>query len=92
MAFHLHGSSTALNMLPARQTELQSAYVHRHHAMAAAVIVHYLPLHLPARWGAEVNAKITPAFFTWLVGPMEIEEAEVQDQMQRSSVHIKRCR
>eukprot|EP00891_Asterochloris_glomerata_P009964 jgi/Astpho2/9964/e_gw1.00153.58.1_t len=45
-----------------------------------------------SRWGAEVNAKITPAFFTWLVGPMQIEEAEVQGQMQRSSVHIKRCR
>ena len=32
------------------------------------------------------------AFFTWLVGPMETEEAEVNGQLQRSVVKIKRCR
>lgn len=77
-------------MLPGRQTDFRSAYVPVRHGMAE--LVQYLTLHLPGRWGAEVNAKITPAFFTWLVGPMQIEEAEVQGQMQRSSVHIKRCR
>lgn len=44
------------------------------------------------RWGAEVNAKITPAFFTWLVGPMEARDVEIDGQTQKSSVHIKRCR
>jgi hypothetical protein len=25
-----------------------------------------------SKWGAELNARITPAFFTWLVGPMKV--------------------
>lgn len=29
-------------------------------------------------WGAELNAQITPAFFSWLVGPCTIEEAEIK--------------
>lgn len=45
-----------------------------------------------SKWGAELNARITPAFFTWLVGPMQTEIAEVNGIQQRSSVHIKRCR
>ena len=47
---------------------------------------------MPHRWGAEVNARITPAFFTWLVGPMEARDVEIGGATQRSSVHIKRCR
>ncbi|KAL0050418.1 hypothetical protein WJX82_010875 [Trebouxia sp. C0006] len=45
-----------------------------------------------SKWGAELNARITPAFFTWLVGPMFTETADVNGVQQRSSVHIKRCR
>lgn len=45
-----------------------------------------------SKWGAQLNAKITPAFFTWLVGPMETVEVEVNGQVQQSGVHIKRCR
>lgn len=45
-----------------------------------------------SKWGAEANAWITPTFFTWLVGPMEIEEAEIEGIRQHSQVHIKRCR
>lgn len=45
-----------------------------------------------SKWGAELNAKITPAFFTWLVGPMYTETTDVNGIQQRSSVHIKRCR
>ena len=45
-----------------------------------------------SKWGAELNARITPAFFTWLVGPMQTEEVDVNGVMQKSSVHIKRCR
>ena len=45
-----------------------------------------------SKWGTELNARITPAFFTWLVGPMQTETAEVSGIQQRSSVHIKRCR
>ena len=46
-----------------------------------------------SRWGAELNARITPAFFTWLVGPMETAEAELPGgQRQQSAVAIKRCR
>jgi hypothetical protein len=37
--------------------------------------------------------QITPAFFTWLVGPMETVEATMEDGgVQRSGVHIQRCR
>lgn len=45
-----------------------------------------------SKWGAELNARITPAFFTWLVGPMQTQIAEVGGIQQRSSVHIIRCR
>ena len=31
-------------------------------------------------------------FFPWLVGPMSIQEAEVDGQPLRSAVHIERCR
>ena len=37
--------------------------------------------------------QITPAFFTWLVGPMQTVEATADDgEVQRSGVHIERCR
>jgi hypothetical protein len=45
-----------------------------------------------SKWGAEVNAKITPAFFTWLVGPMDTQDVEVDGVLQKSKVYIKRCR
>ena len=46
-----------------------------------------------SRWGAELNAQITPRFFAWLVGPMEVAEATLPDgTVQRSSVKIERCR
>ncbi|PSC68169.1 beta-carotene isomerase chloroplastic-like [Micractinium conductrix] len=46
-----------------------------------------------SRWGAELNVRITPAFFAWLVGPMEAAEAEVDGgATQWSAVKIKRCR
>eukprot|EP00899_Mesostigma_viride_P004820 jgi/Mesvir1/14339/Mv09747-RA.1 len=45
-----------------------------------------------SKWGAEVNAQITPRFFTWLVGPMDIREEPVNGVLQKSTVHIKKCR
>ena len=50
-----------------------------------------------SKWGAEVNAFITPAFFTWLVGPMKTIEVEIsksdgQSVIQKSGVQIERCR
>lgn len=45
-----------------------------------------------SKWGAELNAKITPAFFTWLVGPMETTDVEIGGAKQKSGVHIKKCR
>ncbi|CAG9464934.1 unnamed protein product [Pedinophyceae sp. YPF-701] len=46
-----------------------------------------------SKWGAELNARITPAFFEWLVGEMETVEVTLPDgTVQRSGVEIKRCR
>ena len=46
-----------------------------------------------SKWGAELNARITPAFFTWLVGPMQTQEATADNGVvQHSAVHIERCR
>jgi hypothetical protein len=45
-----------------------------------------------SRWGAEANATLTLSFFGWLVGPMTVEEIEVDGVPQRSGVLIKRCR
>jgi len=42
--------------------------------IGAPVVSETVPLQ---RLGAELNAQITPAFFTWLVGPCTIEEAQV---------------
>lgn len=51
-------------------------------------------------WGAELNARITPAFFSWLVGPMETRSAEIPKPgdphgtlvTAQSAVYIKKCR
>jgi hypothetical protein len=50
-----------------------------------------------SKWGAEINAKITPAFFTWLVGPMKTVEVEFERPngeivVQNSGVQIEKCR
>lgn len=46
-----------------------------------------------SKWGAELNARITPAFFQWLVGPCEPVDIEVPGAgTQRSGVKIQRCR
>ena len=46
-----------------------------------------------SKWGAQLNARITPAFFTWLVGPMQTEEVDIEGQgSMRSAVHIEKCR
>ena len=50
-----------------------------------------------SKWGAEINAKITPKFFEWLVGPMQAIEVEFERPngervVQNSGVHIERCR
>jgi hypothetical protein len=61
-----------------------------------------------SKWGAELNAKITPTFFNFLVGPMEtivvdipVEQAAEGAKkdankdgyvVQKSGVHIKKCR
>lgn len=48
------------------------------------------------RRNAEFNAWITTLGFTWLVGPSEITEAEVEfegrKEVWKSGVHIKKCR
>lgn len=46
-------------------------------------------------WGAELNARITPAFFGWLVGPAAVKEEKIVDfrgEEVRSAVRIERCR
>ena len=62
------------------------------HARAHKVTMITCTLSLGARWGAELNARITPAFFTWLVGPMTTVEVDIDGVKQSSGVHIKRCR
>lgn len=48
------------------------------------------------QWTAELNAAITQKFFTWLVGPLEVQEAEIEYKGEtktwRSGVQIKKCR
>lgn len=44
------------------------------------------------KWGAELNAWITPSFFSWLVGPAKQYEVEINGQMQNSGVKIEKCR
>lgn len=46
-----------------------------------------------SRWGARVNASITPTFFKWLVGPASIVEVDVDDGPPNlSGVRIEKCR
>jgi hypothetical protein len=45
------------------------------------------------KWGAELNARITPAFFSWLVGPATVEAGPVDGGVvQASTVRIEKCR
>ncbi len=59
----------------------------------ASYHLHYLCL---LQWTAELNAAITQKFFAWLVGPLEVQEAEIEykgeKKMWRSGVQIKKCR
>ncbi|BBN17711.1 beta-carotene isomerase [Marchantia polymorpha subsp. ruderalis] len=43
-------------------------------------------------WGAELNARITPLFFEWLVGPCQVAEVQIGDKLLRSEVQIEKCR
>lgn len=60
---------------------------------AAARFRRWFPL---SKWAAETNARITTLGFYWLVGPMQIEEQEVQfkggTEVWRSKVKIEKCR
>lgn len=48
------------------------------------------------QWTAELNAAITQRFFAWLVGPLEVQEAEIEYKGEKktwkSGVQIKKCR
>lgn len=48
------------------------------------------------QWTAELNAAITQKFFAWLVGPLEVQEAEIEykgeKKIWKSGVQIKKCR
>jgi hypothetical protein len=51
----------------------------------------------PNQASAEINAAITTKFFAWLVGPCEVQEADVvladgTTRRQLSMVKIKKCR
>lgn len=51
----------------------------------------------PTRLVCELNAWFATQLFVWLVGPCEVREGEVEDgqgrsHLQRSTVHIKKCR
>lgn len=51
----------------------------------------------PTRWVCESNAWFATLLFEWLVGPCEVREVEVvgldqQVRVQRSGVHLKKCR
>ncbi len=51
----------------------------------------------PTRWVCESNAWFAARLFPWLIGPCEVVEAEVtgadgKTRLQKSDVHIKKCR
>jgi hypothetical protein len=51
----------------------------------------------PTKWVCESNAWFATVLFEWLVGPCEVRAIEVIDpkgetRLQRSGVHIKKCR
>ena len=51
----------------------------------------------PTRWVCESNAWFAARLFPWLIGPCEVIEAEVtgtdgKTRLQKSDVHIKKCR
>ncbi len=51
----------------------------------------------PTRWVCESNAWFAARLFPWLIGPCEVVEAEVtgadgETRLQKSDVHIKKCR
>jgi len=45
------------------------------------------------KYACELNARITPIFFSWLVGPAEVQPVTREDgQVWASKVHISKCR
>lgn len=45
-----------------------------------------------SRWGAALNARVTPGAFGWLVGAARVIEIDVDGRPLRAGVEIERCR
>jgi hypothetical protein len=63
----------------------------------SGVLWFILTLLKPTRLVCELNAWFATRLFTWLVGPCEVREAEITNpdgttKLQRSNVHILKCR
>lgn len=63
----------------------------------SAVLWFIRTVFVPTRLVCELNAWFATRLFTWLVGPCEVREAEITNldgttQLQRSNVHILKCR
>ncbi|KAL2623442.1 hypothetical protein R1flu_003647 [Riccia fluitans] len=85
--------------------DITKKMVHGHHASSQQARVHQL-LHtvLPGwllfqirliprtKWVQETYAFFTVFFFKWLVGESEIREREVNGELMKSTVYIKKCR
>ncbi|GAQ83133.1 hypothetical protein KFL_001370030 [Klebsormidium nitens] len=70
-------------------------------AAVSRVLLSLIPRHLPyiirtffkpTRLSLELNALFTPSIFSWLVGPAEVVEVEVNGVKQKTGVKIKKCR
>jgi beta-carotene isomerase len=57
-------------------------------------ITHLIKTLLPAesKLAREYFAVFTAVFFSWLVGPSEVRESEVNGRREKNVVHIKKCR
>lgn len=47
---------------------------------------------LPPKFTREFFALITTMLFTWLLGPSEVRESEINGRIERNAVYIKKCR
>ncbi|WJX84299.1 Beta-carotene isomerase d27, chloroplastic [Trifolium repens] len=75
---------------PIQQQEVVIQILERLFPKLLFVVIKNLPL--PAKFTRELYAITTTMLFTWLVGPSEVRESEINGRREKNAVYVKKCR
>ncbi|WJX78932.1 Beta-carotene isomerase d27 [Trifolium repens] len=75
---------------PIQQQEVVIQILERLFPKLLFAMIKNLPL--PAKFTRELYAITTTMLFTWLVGPSEVRESEINGKREKNAVYVKKCR